>query len=466
MRRVVGLVLSLIGLLYLTRIVGPDTYGAYAAAMGVLGYFVQVGMQGGKIYLIRQPEHVDRSLFDITFWWLLVASVGVAILLTIGGITLITLNFSEARFATALVTLAGVLPVSLTRGVPTALLERRFDYGKLSIIEIVGQMLFYLVGIPMAIHGAGIWALTVSYICSELVQTLLVFWIARYCPRWSWDPIRLRESVSESLKMSAGAWVYELRNLGTPLVLLPLAGERAVGYYALSARLIGALTFITSAISQLSVPVYAKLQQRLRELLTAIHLSAQAQLIAFGGCAAGVLLIAQAALPKLLGQEWDIAVVLSTAAVNVFHMNLFIIFGAQAQAMYVIRKTSFMLWLNVVLILCLFPLTWFFTWLFPAPYKTVGYMLGYLLAHQPSHVLLHFAVHRWIGKPIYGMNLVWAAGLGAAMFAPFTHYWSLLGLLVFLHPASLRALREVKALLMEARQSKQKQAQASSENTV
>ncbi|MCS7300817.1 MAG: hypothetical protein NZ556_04605, partial [Fimbriimonadales bacterium] len=79
---------------------------------------------------------------------------------------------------------------------------------------------------------------------------------------------------------------------------------------------------------------------------------------------------------------------------------------------------------------------------------------GYLLAHQPNHLLLHRAVNRWIGKPIYGMNLLWMAGLGAAMFAPFTSYWSLLGLLVFLHPASLRAAREIVGLLKEARGAK------------
>jgi len=454
LRRIGGLALGFVGLLYLTRIIGPEAYGAYVAATGVLGYFLTVGSQGGRIFLIRQPEGVDRKLFDLTFWWLQGFSVVVSVLLVGVGLSLLAAGYREAQFATVLAAIAGILPLGLARGVPAALLERNLDYGRLAIIEITGQLLLYAVGIPLAWQGAGIWALIAAFWVSEVVQTVWLFGTTRYMPRWYWNRAAFQESVRESLKMSAGAWMYEMRRFGVPLVLLPLAGERAVGYYALAERLVGSLTFVSNAIAQLSVPVYAKLQGRASDLLRAIYLSAQAQLLSFGGAAVGIILLGEFVLPRLLGQQWDIRVVLLTAAVSSSHMMLYMLFGAQAQAMYVIRKTSFMLWLNVLLIACLFPFTWLFTWLVPAPYKPIGFMLGYLLAHQPNHALLHRAVNRWIGKPIYGMNLIWAAGLGAAMFAPFTGYWSLLGLLVFLHPASLRAAREIVGLLKEARGAK------------
>lgn len=454
LRRIIGLLLSFVGLLYLTRIIGPDAYGAFAAATGVLGYFLTVGSQGGKIYLIRQPEGISRSLFDVVFWWLLGGSIIVAGVTAGVGAALLAVGYSEARFATALAAIAGTLPLGLIRGVPAALLERNLDYGKLAVIEIGGQILFYLIGIPLAWQGAGVWALIAASWGSEVLQTIWLFWAARYMPHWHWNHDAFRESVWESLKMSAGAWMYELRQFSVPLVLLPLAGERAVGYYALAGRLVGSITFVSTAISQLSVPIYAKLQGRTAELLRAIYLSAQAQLLGFSGFALAVVLACYAILPRIFGDRWDIPTVVLTTSVFCVHTMLFVVFGAQAQAMYVIRKTSFMFWLNVLLIACLFPFTLLFTWLIPAPYKPVGFMLGYLLAHQPNHLLLHRAVNRWIGKPIYGMNLLWTVGLGAAMFAPFTSYWSLLGLLVFLHPASVRAAREIVDLFNEARRTK------------
>lgn len=459
LRRVAGLVLGFIGLLYLTRLVGPGAYGAYAAAMGMLAYFATVGNSGGRVFLIRQPEEAPLTLFHLVHTCLLVGSLVAGGGLMAAGMALSLVGTGYPQFATVLAATALSLPLQLLRGVPMALMERRLDYGRLAVVEVGGQVLFYGIGIPIAWQGGGLWSLVAAHWGSELFQGVIMYRAACYRPRWFWHAEQAREVIIESLKMSAGAWVYELRRLGLSLVLLPLAGERMVGYYAVAERLINSFTVVSSAIAQLSLPLYSRLQHSARQLLNAIYLSAQAQLLSFGIVTLIAVLAGRVLLPSLLGAKWDTLLVLMTTAALGVHTTLFIIFGAQAQAMYIIRKTGFMFWLNVLFIAGLFPLIGLFTWLTPAPYKPVGYVLGYLLAHQLVHLLLHVAVGRWIGKPIYGMNLVWAAGLSAAMFAPFAGYWSLLGLLVFLHPASLRAAREIMGLFKEARGAKSEASQ-------
>ncbi len=454
-RRIVGVLLGFIGLLYLTRVVGPEAYGIYATVMAVLGYFSTIGSQGGRIYLIRHPEQVAENFFHLVHSYMLLTGVGIGFLLSGIGWVLLSSRGEYSTLGLVLAAVALSLLLMLIRGVPAALLERRLDYGRLAIIEVIGQLLFYGVGIPLAWQGVGVWALVAAHWSNELFQTIGSYLMSGYRPRWFWDRAMARDAIQESLKISAGAWAYELRRFGIPLVLLPLAGEKMVGYYALADRLITNMSFFSQAIAQLSVPLYARIQADSKKLLEAIYLSAQAQLLGFGVLALLVMLLGKPLLPRLFGGKWDTDLVLLTAGVFCVHMFLFVIFGAQAQAMYVKRKTGFMLWVNVVLIIFLFPLTWLGTWLMPAPYKPVGYAIGYLMAHIPNSLQLHYAVRRWIGKPRYGVNLLWAGGLGAALFAPFTHYWSLLGLLVFLHPASWKAIREVKDLLLEARRAKQ-----------
>lgn len=453
-RRIVGVLLGFIGLLYLARVVGPEAYGTYATVMAVLGYFSTIGSQGGRIYLIRYPEEVPENFFHLVHSYLLLTGIGVGFLLSGIGWVLQSSNGGYFTFGWVLAAVAPSLLLMLIRGVPAALSERRLEYGRLAIVEVTGQLLFYGVGIPLAWRGAGVWALVAAHWASELSQTVGFYLISTYRPRWFWHRTMARDALQESLKISAGAWAYEMRRFGIPIVLLPLSGEKMVGYYALAERLVQSMSFFSQAIAQLSVPLYARLQRDSTKLLEAIYLSAQAQLLGFGVFALIAMLLGKPLLPHLFGNKWDTDLVMITMGVFCIHMFLFVIFGAQAQAMYVKRKTSFMLWLNIIFILCMFPCTLMFTLLVPAPYKPVGYALGYLLAHQPDHWMLHRAVKRWIGEPYYGMNFLWAAGLGAALFAPFTHYWSLLGLLVFLHPASLRAMREIVSLIQEARRSK------------
>jgi len=454
-RRIGGALLAFIGLLYLTRVVGPEAYGIFATVMAVLGYFSTIGSQGGRIYLIRHPEEANEDFSHLVHSYMLLLGIGVGFLLSGVGWVLQAASQGYFTLGWVLTAVAPTLILMLIRSVPTALLERRLEYGRLALVGLTGQLLFYCVGIPFAWQGAGVWAIVAAHWSNELFQTIGSYLMSGYRPRWFWNRTMARDAIQESLKISAGAWAYELRRFGIPLVLLPLAGEKMVGYYALADRLIANMSFFSQAIAQLMTPVYARLQKDSKKLLEAMYLLAQAQLLGFGAFALFVMLLGKPLLPRFFGSKWDTDLVLITTGVFCVHMFLAAIFGAQAQAMYVKHKSGFMLWVNVVFIIFLFPLAWLGTWLMPAPYKSVGYAIGYLLAHMPDFLLLHYGVRRWIGKPRYGVNLLWAGGLGAALFAPFTHYWSLLGLLVFVHPASWTAIREVKDLLLEARRAKQ-----------
>src|SRR4029077_18125039 len=53
-RQAVGMVLSLGGALLLTRAIGPEQYGLYAAALGVLTYLQVFSQWGVSVYLIRR----------------------------------------------------------------------------------------------------------------------------------------------------------------------------------------------------------------------------------------------------------------------------------------------------------------------------------------------------------------------------------------------------------------------------
>lgn len=453
LRRIIGLGLSFIGTLFLTRILGPEAYGASAAASATLGYFLAVGLQGGRIYLIRLPENAPEQTFSIVFWWLLGFSLVVASILSLIGFALQELGIGSGLYAFVLTTVAFTLVFGNLRGVFAARLEREFAYGKLALVELGGQVASYAVAIPMALQGSGVVALIAGHWCAELFQTTALVWLTRFRPRWTWNYTLVRDVIQESLKMSAGAWAYELRYFAVPLVLLPLAGERGVGYYALAQRLLSSMTMVSDAIAQLSVPLYSRLQDRLPELMRAIYRSAQAQLLGFGVIATVAVAAGYPVLAFIYRAKWDVDILTLTLAVSSIHTMLFVIFGAQAQALYVTRRTAVMLRLSLLALLYIYVFTPAFTYLTPEPYKPVGYVAGIFFAHQVVHWQMHYVVARHLARPHYGMNFVWAVALSMALFAPFTNYWTLLALVVLLHPASLREVQSIVQLLWHARTS-------------
>lgn len=52
-REAVGIALSIIGLLVVTRLLGPASYGSYATAFGIHQFVLSLGQVGIEVYLIR-----------------------------------------------------------------------------------------------------------------------------------------------------------------------------------------------------------------------------------------------------------------------------------------------------------------------------------------------------------------------------------------------------------------------------
>src|SRR5271169_4592102 len=52
-RQVISIALNLLGILVITRVIGPEGYGAYAAASGIYLFVESLGEAGIEVYLIR-----------------------------------------------------------------------------------------------------------------------------------------------------------------------------------------------------------------------------------------------------------------------------------------------------------------------------------------------------------------------------------------------------------------------------
>lgn len=454
LRRAIGTGLSFIGLLFVTRIVGPEAYGLFAAVSGVLGYLQTLGQMGVRVYLIRGKQDMPESLFHLAFTWL--ALWGVSLTVIAIGIFWLAGRFwiRTEGFVPVLLSLIALLPTMLLTNVPTAILERRLEYKRTAFVEIASQALFYVTAIPLAYGGYGVWALVGGFWSSQVAFIVGFFWAARYRPRWHWDRAQWRDMFHYSFMQALGGWVYDLRHLAPSLILLPLAGQQAVGYYALAQRLLQMLGFAREAVSRVSLPLYGRVQDEVEKLLFAVYRSAQAQILGMGVACLGFALVGAKALPMLFGAKWDIPLVMWLFAILASEQILSSIFGAHAQALQVKRHSMVIVRLATLEILLFFALGGALAAAAPAAWKEIGFAFAFYAAHLPANWLYDRAMRRYFGRPLYGMNLAWAIALSVALLAPVVSYWLLLALGVFLLPASRRELKQLLDELHAARRVK------------
>jgi O-antigen/teichoic acid export membrane protein len=122
-RQGLGIFVSTVGLILLTRALGPEAYGLWAATFGIYSYISGLSRWGVDVYLIRRKEEPQPQDYNQAFSLLLIAGLGST------GLAILAVPLMEhwvrlEGFAPMAITLFAGLPLSLLGLVPLARLER------------------------------------------------------------------------------------------------------------------------------------------------------------------------------------------------------------------------------------------------------------------------------------------------------------------------------------------------------
>jgi O-antigen/teichoic acid export membrane protein len=304
LRQVLGVMITTVGAILLARALGPSAYGIYAAVFGIYVYLFYLSQWGLNIYLIRHQAEPQRQDYDQAFSLLLVLGLTYAAL-AILAIPLLERWIRLEGLGWIAAAVFAVLPVHLLSLVPQARLERVLDYRKVAMIELSGQLVTYMVALPLAYRGLGPWAPVGGLWAQQLLTFGLLYRVVAYRPRLRWEPARVRRMVRYGLGFAAAGWVWETRNLINPLVVGRYAGAETVGYVALAIRVTEQLSFLAMGPAwRLSIAVFGRLQADRTRLARAITEGMSLQLMVVGPLLVGFGVVAPWILPPLLGSRW------------------------------------------------------------------------------------------------------------------------------------------------------------------
>lgn len=158
----------------LARILGPEQYGILAVASLVIvfaSYFSDMGIAYG---LIQKKELEDRDV-RFVFTWQLILGLFVALLVA-SMASSFSIFFNEPRVEIVLVALSSVCFINAICAPGINLLKRRLDYRSIQTAQFLGYFIGYaVVGIPLALNGAGVWSLVFAWIAYSICQLILVY---------------------------------------------------------------------------------------------------------------------------------------------------------------------------------------------------------------------------------------------------------------------------------------------------
>jgi PST family polysaccharide transporter len=432
-RQGLGVGLSVAGVLLLTRTIGPEQYGIYAAALGIYNYAQNVAQLGLSVYLIRRKEDVSPIVYHQAFTLLLLLGLFSMLLGQVGHPYLEQWVRLDGFGAVCQVLFLGV-PFALIKQPAIARMERNLDYKQIAMIEFWNQLFYYLVALPLAFQGWGVWAPVIGWLGQETQSAALFYWKSGYRPRFHWDRHLIKEMLSHSVSFSISSWVWQLRLLVYPMVVGRYAGAAAVGHIALTFRLCETLSFVKRATWRIAIATLARIQDDYPRLLKAVNDGNNLQVLALGPFLVAFAWVGPLLMPIAFGAEWlPVLQVYPFVALGYLLRSMF---SMHSSALYALQKNTEVTIFNalqVILLVCIS------IWLIPR-IGIVGY--GWAeIATLGSYLYNHVSVVRFIGHPDYRISGLWSAAFGIALFAYQLGYWVAIVLVVVaLMPETRRTL--------------------------
>ena len=296
----------------LTRLITPADFGVVAAASTITPFVLLLADLGLSTYIVQAPRVEDR-LLSTGFWFSVSAGSILALsLVAVAPLVADAFNIPEATPVVRVMSVSVLLVVLAS--VPTALMRRRMRFKTLALQSTLATFAAQVVAIALAYRGAGVWALVAQITTSQAVVVVLVWWSARWRPKFQFSRDQFLAQVRFGGNVVAVEIVATARGTAEAAIISNVLGPSALGYLSIAQRLVMVANDLSaSAIVPVSTVVFAKVRDSLERVqvgyLKALRVGYAAVTPLLTFVAVGAPLI----IPLIFGNNWGPSVPVAQA---------------------------------------------------------------------------------------------------------------------------------------------------------
>ena len=293
----------------LARLLYPSDYGLLAMAV-VVTNFIQIFKGLGTSAAVIQRQSISENLLSSIFWLNLLFGL-LATIIVFALSPIIALFFQEPRLTEILRVLSLSFFLASFTIVQQAMLEREFAFSELAKIELIAVVVASIVGIGMAINGAGVWSLVFKSLAEVIVITVMFWFYSSWKPAMVFQLAEIKSIASFSLNLTGfNILNYFSRNADNILIGRCL-GATDLGYYFLAYRIIFfPLQNITNAFARVTFPALSRLQGNFERFRNAyLNIAGSIAVITFP-LMLGLIATSKIFVLTIFGAKWEPVVLL------------------------------------------------------------------------------------------------------------------------------------------------------------
>ncbi|MBL8505838.1 MAG: lipopolysaccharide biosynthesis protein [Methylobacillus glycogenes] len=289
----------------LARMLGPDLFGLFATALIALT-LVNFLADFGIAYSLIQKANVSHE--DIRFvatWQFILGSLACMGLLLSASFFA---NFFQNESLTPVIQcLAVVSLINALSAVSSNLLKRDIDFKKIQLASTLSYAIGYLViGILLASHDAGIWALIAAFTSTALINLALLYGATRHPIRpllWTTDAGKMLEYGTTVLLTNITNWFVSSIDRVIIGRFFPTA---SVGYYTTAFNFVyNPCTTLIGVLQPALFSTGARIQGQRKELRIALVGAWAATGLFIAPIFIGIAVVSPTLVNALYGSAWD-----------------------------------------------------------------------------------------------------------------------------------------------------------------
>ncbi len=256
----------------LTILLSPSVFGIFfvvSAVISFLSYFSDVGLAAALIQKKEEPTREELvSVFTLQ---------QILVLLVIG-IIFISSSFLGSLYklnAAGIFLLKALLLsffLSSLKTIPSVLLERKLEFGLLSVPQIIETVAYYAIAVILAFLNFGIYSFAWAAIVRGIVGLVIIYFISPWKISLGFSFAPIRRLVTFGIPFQTNSLLALVKDDLMTLFLGGMLPPHQMGYIGWAKKWAeSALRVIMDSIIRVTFPAYARLQENKQVLGKAIE---------------------------------------------------------------------------------------------------------------------------------------------------------------------------------------------------
>lgn len=251
----------------LTFFLEPAQYGVFflvSAVVNLLAYFSDIGFAAA---LIQKKEKLTNQELKTIFTAQQVLIIILLIVIFIG--TPFIKNFyhfnNESIFLLWALTFS--LFTSSLKTIPSVLMERRLEFNKLVIPQIIETIVFNITAVILAWKGFGVTSFTIAILARSITGLISTYLIQPWLPSIAFSAPAFRSILKFGIPYQANVFLAMLKDDGITLFLGNVLGSQGIGLLGWAQKWAYApLRFFMDQVIKVTFPAFSRLQDNKDEL--------------------------------------------------------------------------------------------------------------------------------------------------------------------------------------------------------